>query len=178
MEWFTSFISLFHCMAHHLQLALVAASRKVIPVHQFFLKLISIINIVGASCKRNDELQAAQAIEVAKMITIDELETSKGANQIGILQRAGDTRWSSHFNSICSLIRMFGATCTVLQNIIHEGLNYAQRGEPDAAYDTLTSFDFIFILHLMKEVMGIIDILCQALQQKTQDVSNVMHLLV
>ena len=71
-----------HCMAHRLQLALVAASRKVIPVHQFFLKLISIINIVGALCKRNDELQAAQAIEVAKMIAIDELETGKEANHI------------------------------------------------------------------------------------------------
>ena len=107
-------------MTHRLQLSLVATSRKVILVHQSFLKLTSIINIVGASCKQNDELQAAQAIEAAKMIAIDELETGKGANQIGILQRAGDTRWSSHFNSICSLIRMFGATCTVLQKIICE----------------------------------------------------------
>ncbi|GAV62763.1 Dimer_Tnp_hAT domain-containing protein, partial [Cephalotus follicularis] len=39
-----------------------------------------------------------------------ELETGRGANQIGTLQRAGDTRWSSHLNSITSLIRMFHAT--------------------------------------------------------------------
>ena len=92
MEWFTSFISLFHCMAHHLQLALVAASRKLILVHQFFLKLTSIINIVGDSCKCNDELQVAQAIKVAKVIAIDELETGKEANQICCMQRARDTQ--------------------------------------------------------------------------------------
>ncbi|GAV78821.1 LOW QUALITY PROTEIN: hypothetical protein CFOL_v3_22286, partial [Cephalotus follicularis] len=38
-----------------------------------------------------------------------ELETGRGANQIGTLQRAGDTR-SSHLNSITSLMRMFHAT--------------------------------------------------------------------
>ena len=34
-----------HCFAHRLQLALVAASKEVIPVHQFFIKLNSIVNI-------------------------------------------------------------------------------------------------------------------------------------
>ena len=50
-----------HCMAHHLQLALVAASRDVILVHHFFNKLNNIINIVRSSCKRNDQLKAAHA---------------------------------------------------------------------------------------------------------------------
>jgi hypothetical protein len=36
-----------------------------------------IINVVGASCKRHDELQATQAAEIAHLITIDELETGK-----------------------------------------------------------------------------------------------------
>ena len=40
-----------HCLAHRLQLTLVAASSKVIPIHQFFSKISFIINIVGASCK-------------------------------------------------------------------------------------------------------------------------------
>ena len=48
-----------HCFAHRLQLALVAASREVIPIHEFFLNLNFIITIVGFSCKRNDELRAA-----------------------------------------------------------------------------------------------------------------------
>ncbi|KAL5758277.1 hypothetical protein ACOSP7_020888 [Xanthoceras sorbifolium] len=156
-----------HCMAYRPQLALVGSSREVIPVYQFFSKLTSAVNIIGASCKRNSELQYAQKDAIEQMIIIDELETGKRANQLANLQRAGDTRWGSHFHSICSLLRLFSPTCVVLQNIINDGSNYTQRGDADTAYDAITSFEFIFILHLMKKIMGSTDILCQALQQKS-----------
>ncbi|GAV65171.1 hypothetical protein CFOL_v3_08686, partial [Cephalotus follicularis] len=45
------------------------------------------------------------------------------------------------------------------------------------AYDLLTSFDFAFILHLMKEIMGITDVLSQFLQQKSQYIVNAMQLM-
>ena len=106
-------------------MALVTASREVFSVHQFFTKLSSIVNIVGASCKHNDELHAAQAAEIAELIAVDELETRKGINQIGTLKRAGDTRWSSHFDSICSVISMFNSTLKVLDNIIIDGSTYS-----------------------------------------------------
>ncbi|KDO39330.1 hypothetical protein CISIN_1g038719mg, partial [Citrus sinensis] len=92
-----------HCMAHRLQLALIAASREVIH--------------------RNSELQSVQIHEIANMIAIDELET----------------------------------------------------GDADSTYNIITSFDFVFILHLVKEILGITDILCQALQHTSQDILNVMH---
>ncbi|XP_059663515.1 uncharacterized protein LOC132309200 [Cornus florida] len=111
-----------HCLAHRLQLALVAASRN------------------------------------------------RGANQIGNLQRPGDTRWSSHFDSVCSLIKLFGPTCSVLNNLIEDGCNYKIRGDADTAFNTLKSFQFVFILHLIKDIMGITNIICQALQQKDQDI--------
>lgn len=38
-------------------------------------------------------------------------------------------------------------------------------------------FDFIFILHMMKENIGITNIFCQTLQQQFQDVVNVMNLI-
>ncbi|XP_028054567.1 zinc finger MYM-type protein 1-like [Camellia sinensis] len=166
-----------HCFAHHLQLALVATSKDVIPIHKFFLKLAFVVNIVGASCKRNDELKVGQAAEIEHMIDIDELETAKGLNQIGTLQRAGDTRWSSHFKSVSSLIKIFSPTCEVLLNIINEGATSAQRGDANSAYEILTSFEFVFILHLMKEMLEITDLLCHALQCQSQDILNAMNLV-
>ena len=71
-----------HCFIHQLQLALVAVFREVIPIHNFFSDLTFIVNIVGASCKHHNELQAAQAKEIAKILAIDEIETGKGLNQI------------------------------------------------------------------------------------------------
>ncbi|KAG6667132.1 hypothetical protein CIPAW_01G080100 [Carya illinoinensis] len=114
-----------HCFAHQLQLALVAASRDVVSVHEFFSNLNFIINV---------------ATHIAHMIAIDELESGKGANQIGTIKRAGDSRWA----------RMFEATCSVLETIIKEGSTYSQC---------------------------ITDVLCQVLQQKSQDILNAMNML-
>ncbi|CAL5329405.1 unnamed protein product [Camellia sinensis] len=167
-----------HYFAHRLQLALVGASKQVISINQFFSYLTQAINIVGSSCKRHDQLRAAQVADIAEKLAIDdEFETGKGKNQIGTLKRARDTRWGSYLGSICSLINMFSATCAVLRNIINDGSKSNQRAEADGVYDSITSFEFVFILHLMRDIMEITDDLCQALQSKSQDILNAMHLV-
>ncbi|XP_042387454.1 uncharacterized protein LOC121979532 [Zingiber officinale] len=137
-----------HCFAHRLQLALVATSKNVTPIHQFFDRLTFIVNIVGSSCKRNDELKNAHADDIAHLIAINELETGHGLNQMGTLQRAADTRWSSHLRSLKGLIKMFSASCTVLLKVMDDGLP-SQRADATSVYEEMTSFDFVFILHLM-----------------------------
>jgi hypothetical protein len=145
--------------------------------HKFFEKLTYIVNVVCSSPKQHDELQEAQLKEIEHLLEIDEIITGKGGNQIGTLKRAGATRWGSHFNSICSLMNMYEATCRVLKTLAKEGGNYNTRGDGNSGYNYLKEFDFILILHLMKEIMGITDVLCQALQQKSQDVVNAMNLV-
>ncbi|XP_021770498.1 zinc finger MYM-type protein 1-like [Chenopodium quinoa] len=166
-----------HCLAHQLQLALVAASREVPQIHTFFQQLIFVVNVVTSSSKRHDELQATQLAEIEHLVEIEGLETGKGLNQIGTLQRPGDTRWSSHYKSISSLLRMYCATRLVLANIASEGTTYAQRGDALNGVKLLMSFEFVFNIHVVKEIMAITDGLCQALQLKTQDIVNAMHLV-
>ena len=74
-------------------------------------------------------------------------------------------------------MKMFSSTCIVLSKLIDEGWTSAQRGGADCAYEILTSFDFIFVMHLMKEIITITNILCQALQRKSLDVPNALHLV-
>jgi hypothetical protein len=81
-----------HCYAHRFQLALVAASKEVVHVAQFFQKLMFIVN-TPSSAKRHDELHDAQLDELARLLAIDDIETGQGANQIRALKRPGDTRW-------------------------------------------------------------------------------------
>nr|XP_027069384.1 uncharacterized protein LOC113694727 [Coffea arabica] len=121
--------------------------------------------------KRNDELKEAQTIEVATKIANGELEIGRGLNQIGTLKRARDTRWGSHLDSISSLLKMFNATCVVLSNIAANG------GDANFALNQLLSFEFVFTLHLMKDIMEITHLLCIALQRKSQDILNAMHLV-
>jgi hypothetical protein len=166
-----------HCFAHRLQLALVAASKEVIYVHQFFTNLNSVVNFVCASCNRYEELRLAQTAEDAYMMTIDEMESGRGLNQISTLQRAGDTRWSSHLKSVSNLIKIYSLACEVILKIIDMGTTSSQRAEADSIHQVMTSFEFVFILHLMKETIEITDHLCQALQSKSQDILSVMHLV-
>ncbi|XP_073121557.1 uncharacterized protein [Henckelia pumila] len=57
------------------------------------------------------------------------------------------------------------------------GTTPAQRGDADAAYEVLTSFEFVFILHLMRKILEISNLFCQALKLKSQDILNAMHLV-
>ncbi|XP_057760516.1 uncharacterized protein LOC130980888 [Arachis stenosperma] len=168
-------------LSHHnlniQNLALVAAAKEVLDVHAFFQSLSNIINDVCSSCKRNDELRSTYATEISHLVATNQIETGRGANQIGTLKRSRDTRWSSHFNLICSLLCMFRATISVLKDLATNGSTYSQRGDATYAPKSLLSFDFVFILHMMKEIMEITDKLCQALQQKSQDILNAMHLV-
>ncbi|XP_034920185.2 uncharacterized protein [Populus alba] len=137
-----------HCFAHRLQLALVATAGNEIFIWLFFSKLTTIINLICASPKRHTELHYAQAIEIAHMVATGERETGRGANQIGNLHRSGTTRWSSHFDSICSLIDMYGATITVLESMVQEGSSNSIRGEAGGcliqkSLDILNAMDLV-----------------------------------
>jgi len=69
-----------HCFAHCLQLALVGASKAVVPLNKFFNKLTLVINNICASCKRIEQLKIARASDIAYLIDIEKLETRKGLN--------------------------------------------------------------------------------------------------
>ena len=166
-----------HCYAHRLQLALVAASKDVVPVTQFFQKLVFIVNTVDSSSKRHDELHDAQMDELARLLAIDELETGQGANQICSLKRPGDTRWGSHLGSIASLMDLFNPVSSVLQNLASDSSAGANRADGDTAFNYLTSFEFVFVLLMMREIMEITEQLGQALQKKTQDIVNAIRLV-
>ncbi|KAL6640222.1 hypothetical protein ACP70R_022071 [Stipagrostis hirtigluma subsp. patula] len=89
---------------------------------QLFQHANFIINIVSASPKWNDELLANQTEEITREIELGDLDTGRGANQLGSLQRPGDTRWSSHHKSIQSLKKMFAATISVPRSVANDRL--------------------------------------------------------
>ena len=66
-----------HCFAHRLQLALVTTSSKVSIFHQFFNNLTSFINTATSSSKRNDELKDTKAIDVARKLANNEIESGR-----------------------------------------------------------------------------------------------------
>ncbi|XP_022859153.1 uncharacterized protein LOC111379942 [Olea europaea var. sylvestris] len=164
-----------HCFAHRLQLTLISAARDVSDINSFFSHLDSVINMITSSPKRINELKSAQIKEIEHLLEIGERESGSGANQIGNLQRAGGTRWSSHYSSVKSLIDMYAATCKVLEYLSDHSPNVRSRSEVGGVYKTMTTFEFVFILHLMRKILAIADVLCQTLQKQTQDILTAMR---
>lgn len=167
-----------HCFAHRLQLVLVATAKSVIPIEHFFSYVSLIVNMVDSSSKRHDQLQIASAIQIAELTGTGELQTGKGKNQVGTVQRPGDTRWGSHLRSLRSLLKLFDSILIVLREIINDKSSLSTKASADGAYDMMTSFEFVFILHFMIELLAMTDDLCKILQYKTQDILNAMDAVV
>ncbi|XP_042012484.1 zinc finger MYM-type protein 1-like [Salvia splendens] len=111
----------------------------------------------------------------------------------------------SFYNSISRLCNTVGGSCKrrdILrekqrENIIKEiasdeistgrGLNQELCGEnghddsirveADDVLEIINSFEFVFVLHLMKQILGITHELSQVLQKKDQDIVNAMNLV-
>ncbi|XP_022881023.1 E3 SUMO-protein ligase KIAA1586-like [Olea europaea var. sylvestris] len=164
-----------HCLVHRLQLTLVSATRNISDINSFFSYLDNIINMITSSPKRINELKSAQRKEIEHLLEIGERESRSGANQIGNLQQARGTRWSSHYNSIKSLIDMYAATCKVLEYLSDHSPSIRSQSEVGGVYKTMTTFEFVFILHLMRRILAIVDVFCQALQKKTQNILTTMR---
>ncbi|XP_024178087.1 zinc finger MYM-type protein 1-like [Rosa chinensis] len=116
-------------------------------------------------------------MHITELVVAGERETGRGLNQIGTLHRPGATRRGSHFTSVCDLIDKYDATCTVLEFIMDDKSTGSLRAEASGAYNAIRSFQFIFILHFLKEIMGLTDVLCRELQHKSQDILNAMNLV-
>ncbi|KAM2464651.1 hypothetical protein ACFX1W_003848 [Malus domestica] len=165
-----------HCFAHQLQLALVAVAKKNIDIASFFATANSVVNHVGASCKRRDSLRGQLQEELVIAFENDCLITGRGLNQETSLKRAGDTRWNSHYGTLINIISMFSSVVHVLQMVIDDNPNES-AGEANKLMRVILTFEFVFHLFLMKVILGLTNDLSQALQRKDQEIVNAMALV-
>ena len=143
-----------HCFAHQLQLSFVAVAKKQYDVSWLFNLISNVLNVVGGSCKRHDTLLEIQAAKVYKALNAGELQSGRGLNQESNLARASDTRWSSHYETLISFIKMFSAICGVLEMIREDG-DGDNNGMANGLLLNIQQFDFVFNLHLMKTILVI-----------------------
>jgi hypothetical protein len=74
-------------------------------------------------------------------------------------------------------LKLCRPTYLVLRDIAtarDSGTTSSTRAKAAGLVRSLMSFDFVFIKHVMKELMGVPDLLCKKLQQKSQDKVNAM----
>ncbi|XP_049366662.1 uncharacterized protein LOC125831540 [Solanum verrucosum] len=106
-----------------------------------------------------------------------ELTTGTGLHQELGLIRAGDTHWGSHYKSFSNFILMFGSIVDVLDALVVDAYSTDERTKATGYLETCQTFKIAFMLHLMRDTLGITDELNKSLQKKEQDIANAMLLV-
>ncbi|XP_057532064.1 uncharacterized protein LOC130810125 [Amaranthus tricolor] len=164
-----------HCFVYQLQLTLVKVAHKHVDVERLIDFINLTLNTIGVSYKRRDKFRQKQAEMVEKALSEGELLIGKGLNQEVVLQRPGDTRWGSHFKTFSNFIQMFSPIVNVLDALVVARDDDIARSQ--ASLDGIQTFDFAFMIYLMKLVLGISNGLSLSLQRRDHDVVNAMSLL-
>ncbi|XP_049365280.1 uncharacterized protein LOC125830117 [Solanum verrucosum] len=106
-----------------------------------------------------------------------ELTTDRGLNQQLGLSRTCDTRWGSHYKSFNNFIVMFGSIFEVLESLALDARSMDERAKAMGHLEACQTFEIVFMLHLMRDVLAITNELNKCLQKKEQDIANVMLLV-
>ncbi|XP_058776617.1 uncharacterized protein LOC131650936 [Vicia villosa] len=102
------------------------------------------------------------------------VETGTGLNQELSIARAGDTRWGSHFRTLNRLVDLFTPIIEVFEDLKSDS---HCKGEPKSLLLVMQTFSFVFMLHLMVEILSLTNNLSQSLQNGDQDIVHAMELV-
>ncbi|XP_042067372.1 zinc finger MYM-type protein 1-like [Salvia splendens] len=167
-----------HCFAHQLQLVCVAVCKANRHVSDFFGYVSPIVTVCGSSCKRADKLRQIEYERMVERIEKGEITSGKGLNQETSLLRPGDTRWGSHYLTLTRLASMWPSIVIVLETVFEDGVDQETSGKSKGLLQKMESFDFVFLMMLMKHLLGMIDPLSCALQYRDQNILNAINLIV
>jgi hypothetical protein len=107
-----------------------------------------------------------------------EIIIEKGLNQECSLARPRDTRWGSHLKTLLRILVMWKAVIDILEIVKKYSIKPTSNGGAFGLIGKIESFDFVFIIHLMIELLSTMDSLSRALQRKDQDIVEAMHLII
>ena len=83
----------------------------------------------------------------------------------------------SHYETLINLILIFSSIIDVLEIVVEDSICLEQRGEARDFLDSIQFFDFIFNLHLIKNILRITNKLSLTLQRRYQNIMNTMTLV-
>ncbi|XP_020148567.1 uncharacterized protein [Aegilops tauschii subsp. strangulata] len=161
-----------HCFAHKLNLVVVAITKKITDVGDFFDMISLMVTVVGSSCKRKDKLRVDHQEEVRNAIGKGEIATGTGLNQELSLQRPGDTRWNSHYRTLVGLSKMFPSVVKVLEYVEEDGTDPIKKRQASGILKYFQSFDSVFYLHMMMIIFSLKNGLSKTFQRKDMDIVN------
>ncbi|XP_066381051.1 uncharacterized protein [Miscanthus floridulus] len=143
----------------------------------FFDQVSILLNIIGVSCKRHDMLRKARLENIKKALDCGEIESGTGLHQEMGLSRPGDTRWGSHYKTICSILTMYESIHDVLVDLGDDPTYKDDWTKIHFVTGAFETFEFVFFVHLMYIILGYTNELSKCLQRREQDILNAISLV-
>ncbi|KAI5406414.1 hypothetical protein KIW84_052948 [Lathyrus oleraceus] len=107
--------------------ALVTLGKKHSKIALFFNLVANLYSFVGTSCKRRDILRESQATKVKQALEHGEISSGRGLNQEMTIKKVGETRWSSHYGTLLSIVSLFSSMIDVLEMVEEDGTNLDKK---------------------------------------------------
>ena len=117
-------------------------------------------------------LRNARLEQITKALECGELDTRSGLNQEMGLPRPGETRWGSHYKTVCNIISMYPSIRDVLITLGDDPSYKADWTKIHFMVGAFESFEFVFIAHLMFIILEYTNELSDCLQRREQDILN------
>jgi hypothetical protein len=134
-----------------------------------------IVSSTSASCKRKDLLLDNHRANLLDRLKSGETSSGRGHHQETSLARPGDTRWGSHYKTLLHIETMWDSILQVLSVIHDDQRNPSRVGD---LVHTMESFNFVFIMKMMLQILRITNELSFLLQKKDKKIVEAMSLLI
>lgn len=83
----------------------------------------------------------------------------------------------SHYASITRLESMWPSVTEVLENVLVDGTEIPTRGKVVGVLQKMETYEFLFLMILMKKLLGMVQPLSCALQGRDQDILNAISFI-
>ena len=120
----------------------MAVAQKHFGVGDFFDKLVALLNVVGASCKRKDMVREDFRKKIEERTKKGKIKKKKGLNQEVLFQRHDKTYWGSHYTTLWRLVDLFFYILKVLYYFeSHDGI---KRRHANGFLNHFYTSEFVF----------------------------------
>ncbi|XP_042028087.1 zinc finger MYM-type protein 1-like [Salvia splendens] len=156
-----------HCFSCQLQLIIFALGKEErLIVCQVFDSISMIVNTTGAVVKMADELKQSEHERLVKELDGGEADSEDQ-----------DTRWGSYYLTLLRLCSSWPSIEQVLINVSDNSTCSETRMNAERMVDKIDDHEFVFLLHLMRDLLGITHELSLVLQQKEKGIIQALSLI-
>ena len=150
-----------HCHSHRLNLVIGDCMQKIQRISSVFSVLQTVYGFVSNSNTRYQLFVEAQKTANVSVLT---------------LERTVVTRWSYWYRSVAKILVRYDCILAVL-SVVQESSDREEAAEATGLKNQLESFPFIFSLHVIHEVLAVINPLSEQLQAPDLIISDACTLI-